>query len=77
MATVAPIVGPAFESYWNDWCIAQVGTLTLRWLVREVNRRAGDAAHVSEENYSGMLLGHNVQAWAPRGGLRPILPPHG
>jgi hypothetical protein len=74
---MAPIVGPAFESYWNDWCIAQVGTLTLRWLVREVNRRTGNASHVDEETLTGTLLGQNVQAWAPRGGLRPILPPHG
>jgi hypothetical protein len=74
---MAPIVGPAFESYWNDWCIAQVGTLTLRWLVREVKRRTGGAIQVDEETLIGTLLGQKVQAWAPRGGLRPILPPDG
>lgn len=74
---MAPMVGPSFESYWNDWCIAQASALTLRWLVREVNRRSGDAAHVNEETLTGTLLGHHVQAWAPQGGLRPILPPDG
>ena len=71
---MAPIVGPAFESYWSDWTVAQVGTLTLRWLVREVNRRAAGAARVNEETLTGTLLGQEVQAWAPRGGLRPIVP---
>jgi len=74
---MAPIVGPAFESYWSDWCIAQVGTLTLRWLVREVNRRASPVSHIDEESLTGTLLGRNVRAWAPQGGLRPILPSHG
>jgi len=74
---MAPIVGPAFESYWSDWCIAQVGTLTLRWLVREVNRRARPVSHIDEESLTGTLLGRNVRAWAPQGGLRPILPSHG
>jgi hypothetical protein len=74
---MAPIVGPVFESWWADWTIAQVGSLTLRWLVREVNRRAMGTSQLNEETLGGTVLGRQVQAWAPAGGWRPILPAHG
>jgi hypothetical protein len=93
---MAPMVGPTFDSYWGDWCIAQSDALMLRWLVREMNRRLGDcpsfrvnengtvpfaakgtAAVLDEETLRGKLLGEEVQAWSPPGGLRPILPQHG
>jgi len=69
--SLAPIVGPRFESWWSDWCIAQTDTLALRWLVREVNRQADGAASIDEETLRGKLLGRSVTAWAPRAGWRP------
>lgn len=74
---MAPLVGPAWESWWNNWCIAQSGTLMLRWLVREMNRRLAGTAALDEDTLQGKMLGEDVQAWAPTGGLRPILPQHG
>jgi len=74
---MAPLVGPAWESWWNDWCIAQPGTLMLRWLVREMNRRLAGNGALDEETLKGNMLGEDVHAWAPPGGLRPILPQHG
>ena len=73
----APMVGPAFESWWADWCIGQVGTLSLRWLVREVCDRSAGALALDEETLRGKAFGAEVQAWAPPGGLKPILPQHG
>ncbi len=32
---------------------------------------------LDEETLRGKLLGEEVQAWSPPGGLRPILPQHG
>jgi hypothetical protein len=74
---MAPLVGPAWESWWNDWCIAQSGTLMLRWLVREMNRRFAGNGALDEETLKGNVLGEDVHAWAPQGGLQPILPQHG
>jgi len=74
---MAPLVGPAYESWWNDWCIAQSDTLMLRWLVREINRRLAGNGTLDEETLSGKVLGDEVHAWAPPGGLHPILPQHG
>jgi len=74
---MAPIVGPCFESWWSDWCIAQVGTLTLRWLVREANVRSGGDIAIDEELLSGKAIHQNVKLWTPPGGLHPILPPDG
>jgi hypothetical protein len=48
---MAPLVGPSWESWWNDWCIAQPGTLMLRWLIREMNRRlAGNSGRASADS---------------------------
>ncbi len=74
---MAPLVGPAWESWWNDWCVAQPGALMLRWLVREMNRRLAGNGALDEETLKGTVLGDDVHAWAPPGGLRPILPQHG
>jgi hypothetical protein len=74
---MAPLAGPCFESWWTDWCIAQPDTLMLRWLVREVTRRSRNTLVVDEETLQGTFRGKSVQAWAPRGGFRPLLPPHG
>jgi len=74
---MAPLVGPSWESWWNDWCIAQPGTLMLRWLIREMNRRLAGNGTLDEETLKGTVLGDDVHAWAPQGGLRPILPQHG
>ncbi len=74
---MAPLVGPAWESWWNDWCIAQSDTLMLRWLIREMNRRLAGNGALDEETLKGNVLGEDVQAWAPTGGLHPILPQHG
>ena len=71
---MAPIVGPSFESWWCDWTIAQVGALSLRWLVREVNTLSDGRIALDEESLSGTALGKEVKAWAPPGGLRPVLP---
>lgn len=74
---MAPVVGPAFESWWSDWCIAQPGAYCLRWLVREVDRVSRGAVSIDEETLIGKALGREVRAWAPTGGLHPILPKHG
>jgi hypothetical protein len=74
---MAPVVGPSFESWWSDWCIGQVGTLSLRWLVRETNLRSNGEIAIDEELLTGKAIGKNVKLWAPLGGLHPILPPHG
>ena len=74
---MAPLVGPACESWWSDWCIAQSDTLMLRWLVRETNRRLAGNGTLDEETLLGKVLGEDVHAWAPAGGLHPILPQHG
>lgn len=74
---LAPLAGPAFESWWNDWAIAQVGTLSLRWLCREVARFSKGKIDLDEELLTGSALGQPVTAWAPPGGLRPIIPAHG
>lgn len=73
----APIVGPHPESWWNDWTIAQVGALALVWLIKEVNRRAQGAIEINEDSLMGTVLGRKARAWAPQGGIRPILPTHG
>ena len=73
----APVFGSVFESWWNDCCIAQVGTLTQRWLVRQVNTRSAGTVHLDEESLVGKAFGQNVRAWSVEGGLSPILPPHG
>ena len=74
---MAPLLGPCFESWWSDWCIAQSDTLMLRWLVRETNRRLAGNGTLDEETLLGKVLGQHVHAWAPAGGLHPILPGHG
>ena len=74
---MAPIVGPSYDDVWNDWNSAQVGALTLRWLIREVNRRSGGVIRVDEEQLRGTLLGHAVSAWSPQGGMQPVVPSHG
>jgi hypothetical protein len=74
---MAPLAGPAYESWWNDWCIAQSDTLMLRWLVREMNRRLTGNGTMDEETLQGKVLGEDVHAWAPSGGLHPLLPLHG
>jgi hypothetical protein len=74
---MAPIAGPCFESWWADWCIGQVGTLTLRWLCREAVRRSGGALALDEETLEGRFHGRPVQAWSPPAGLRPTAPAHG
>lgn len=74
---LAPLAGPAFESWWNDWCIAQVGALSLRWLCREVVRFSRGKIDLDEELLMGSALGQPVTAWAPPSGLRPIIPAHG
>jgi hypothetical protein len=73
----APLVGPGSDSIWIDWCAAQAGTLTLRWLIREFQRRANGAASVDEETLHGMVLGRSVKSWAPEGGFWPVQPAHG
>lgn len=74
---MAPIVGPSYDGIWNDWCSAQVGSLSLRWLIREVNRRSCGKIQVDEELLRGTLLGNAVTAWTPDGGGRPVVPAHG
>ena len=49
----------------------------LRWLVREANRRLAGNGALDEETLLGKVLGEDVHAWAPPGGLHPILPQHG
>jgi hypothetical protein len=73
----APLVGPASDSIWIDWCAAQAGTLTLRWLMREFQRRAKGAASIDEELLHGTVLGRPVKSWAPEGGFWPVQPAHG
>lgn len=73
---MAPVVGPSFESWWSDWCIAQVGTLSLRWLSREVSRYSGGKLAIDEESLSGKFLDRDVRAWSPPGGFHPVLPAH-
>jgi hypothetical protein len=73
----APLVGPGSDSIWIDWCVAQAGTLTLRWLIREFQRRSNGAANVDEETLRGTVLGRPVKSWAPEGGFWPIQPAHG
>lgn len=74
---LAPLSGPAFDSWWNDWCVAQSDTYMLRWLIREMNRRLEGNGVIDEETLMGKVLGDDVHAWAPVGGLHPILPEHG
>jgi len=59
--------------------MAQVGSLSLRWLMRELNRRLAPASagNVDEETLSGRLLERDVRLWAPPSGFRPVLPRHG
>ena len=53
------------------------GKFSLRWLIREVNRRSAERFR-SIKNYSrGALLGNAVTAWTPDGGGRPVVPAHG
>ncbi|MHB1457506.1 MAG: hypothetical protein ACYC0V_11395 [Armatimonadota bacterium] len=73
---MAPIVGPSFESWWSDWCIAQVGTLSLRWLTREASRYSGGKLAINEESLAGKFLDKDVKAWTPPGGFHPALPAH-
>jgi hypothetical protein len=73
----APLVGPGSDSIWVDWCAAQAGTLTLRWVMREFQRRASGAAQLDEETLRGTVLGRPVKLWAPEGGFWPVMPEHG
>ena len=68
---MAPIVNPRSESYWNDWCGAQVGSLSLRWLLREAARRTGGDFALHEETLQGTLFGAQAAAWSPPGGVQP------
>ena len=74
---LAPLVGPCFESWWSDWCIAQPGTLTLRWLVREFNSKSLGQAGIDEDILSGKLFGQSAKLWSPPSGFRPVVPAHG
>ena len=74
---MAPTAGHVFESWWSDWCIAQVGTLSLRWLVREANHAGVNALEVDEDSLQGNILGEPVHCWSPPGGFHPALPIHG
>lgn len=74
---IAPLVGPGFESWWSDWCIAQTGTLTLRWLVREFNTRSLGEVAIDEDVLSGEVFGQSATPWCPPSGFRPVLPAHG
>ena len=72
---MAPIVGPSFESWWPDWIVAQVGSLSLRWLVREAGRLSNGAISIDEETLQGTALGDKVTLWSPPGGIRPQASP--
>jgi hypothetical protein len=74
---MAPLVGPGYDSYWQDWSIAQPGGFALRWLVREACRRSGGAIKVDDITLQGKVLGHDVKAWSPESGIHPIIPVHG
>jgi len=52
-----PIEEPLDVTFWVDWITAQQCTLCLRWLVQEVNLRAGGKIAVDPELLTGSVLG--------------------
>ncbi len=74
---MTPMAGNVFVSWWSDWIIAQVGSLSLRWLIREIGRCSAGAVEIDEERLTGSAFGGTVRCWTPPGGLHPNLPIHG
>jgi hypothetical protein len=73
----APLAGTVWVSWWSDWVMAQAGSLSLRWLIREIGRCSDGAVTLDEERLTGTAFDTAVRCWAPPGGLHPNLPIHG
>jgi hypothetical protein len=52
-----PVEEPLDVTFWVDWITAQQCTICLRWLVQEMNLRAGGKLAVDPELLTGNVLG--------------------
>ncbi len=52
-----PIEEPFSVAFWMDWITAQQATISLRWLIQEVNLRSGGKVNVDPDTLAGTVLG--------------------